>query len=143
MSKTTALTFTAAFVLFAACILIGDYASRSAARQGYAEDGAPRYAMYDGYDWGLESLETPSGFMGLLAASVSVAGVIMWVREDEQPHATRASILKLDERRTRPRLNAPVHRNNMAGAQASSGESGAQPHEAESLTPLERVIRGY
>jgi hypothetical protein len=144
MSKTTALTFVAAIVLFAACIVIGDYGARSVAQQRYAAEGATPFMMFDEFDTELESWERASGLMGLMALSVLVAGTILWVRDEEPPHSKRVSILRLDERPPRQILTAPAPYNSAAGARARFDEGGAQPqHEMESLTPLERVIRGY
>jgi len=80
---------------------------------------------------------------GLLATSISIAGALLWDRET-QPQENRASILGLDERAaTRQMVREAAPQQKAFAANVHVGETGATAHEEESLTPLERVIRGY
>ncbi len=139
MSKTTALTFTAAVVLFAACVAISLYGPRLAVNRIYGAE--KQFVIYDA-DMGLDSWERVAMLTGLLGVSVTIAGALLWERET-QPRAQRVSVLGLEERAGRRILRTAVPRKSLAAAEIHVDESPARLHEEESLTPLERVIRGY
>lgn len=138
MSKTTALTFTAAIVLFAACVTASVYGHRIAAERMSTLDGY--YTIYDA-DLGLDSWEQASVFTGLLGVALTFAGALLWDRETQSP-AQRVSVLGLDGRAGRRifRTAAPLK---IVAATIQVDENCAQLYEEESLTPLERVIRSY
>jgi hypothetical protein len=140
MSKTTAHTFTAAVVLFLACMAISQYGDRLTENGMSTPDG--QFVMYDAYDMGLKTHERVAGLIGLLSFSVAGAGALLWER-DIYPRAQRASVLGLEGGAGRRIIRAAVPRKSMAAAKINVEDSGARLHEDESLTPLERVIRGY
>lgn len=139
MSKTTTHTFTAAVVLFAACVAISVYGQRIAVDQIYAGD--ERFIMYDG-DMGLDSWERATILTGLLGVSVTFAGALLWNREI-YPQAQRVSVLGLEERTEGRNFRTPLPLKCAAAAETNVDESSTCRHEDENLTPLERVIRGY
>jgi hypothetical protein len=140
MSKTTALTFTAAIVLFLACMAVSQYGDRVTENQMSTPDG--QFAMYDSDDIGLKTHERLAGLIGLLSFSVAGAGALLWNREI-YPRAQRASVLGLEVRTGRRIIRMAVPRKIVAAAKIHVEDSRARLHEDESLTPLERVIRGY
>ncbi|MDT4897810.1 MAG: hypothetical protein QOH25_2887 [Acidobacteriota bacterium] len=142
MSKTTALTFAAAAVLLAASFAINIYGHHSIAAQRAAER-EQEFTMYCyDCDTGLESWERTAVLTGILAIAVSFAGVLLWDRET-QPEAKRSSILGLNEQMAGRIVRRVAPQSIVAGAAARIDESNARLREEESLTPLERVIRGY
>ncbi len=139
MSKTTALTFTAAVCLFAACVAISLYGHRLAVNR--ISEAGEQFIMYDG-DVGFDSWERAAVLTGLLGVSVTMAGALLWDRET-QPRAQRVSVLGLEESAGRRIFRMAVPRKRMTAAEIGVDESYARLHEEENLTPLERVIRGY
>jgi cbb3-type cytochrome oxidase subunit 3 len=137
MSKTTALTFTAAFLLLAACVMTSVYAPRNSAR--YEQEA---FIIYDGYDSSLETWERATQLTGLLAISLSIAGALLWNRET-QPQAKQATILGLNEMSPGRMLRATAPQQTIVAAKPHIDGMIAPAQEEESLTPLERVIRGY
>lgn len=137
MSKTTARTFIAAFLLLAVAVLAGVYGSSH-----IMTDKPSTFIIYDGYNESLVTWESLTQVTGLLAIAVSVAGALLWDRET-RPQAKQSSILGLDETAAGRMLRATVPRQTLAAAKAQTGEMSAAVDEEESLTPLERVIRGY
>jgi hypothetical protein len=138
MSKTTALTFTTAIILFAACMAISLHGQRIAENRMYA--GNEQFAIYDG-DIDLNSWERAAGLTGLLAFSVTIAGAMLWSGEI-YPRAQKVSVLGLERREGRRIIRPPAHLNSATAAEIHLGESCARLHEEENLAPLERVIRG-
>ena len=141
MSKTTALTFTAAFLLLAVCVM-ASVCSLSPESQMSAADREAQFIIYDGYNASLETWERLTQLTGLLAISVSIAGAMLWDGET-QPQAKRASILGLDETAARRMVRAATPQGAAVAAKAHVDGIGASSREEENLTPLERVIRGY
>jgi hypothetical protein len=138
MSKTTALTFTTAIILFVACMAISLHGQRIAEDRMYA--GNEQFVIYDG-DMELNSWERAAGLTGLLAFSVTIAGAMLWSREI-YPRAQRVSVLGLERREGRRIPRPTAHLNSATAAEIHLDESCARLHEEENLTPLERVIRG-
>jgi hypothetical protein len=100
------------------------------------------FIIYDAYDMNLETWQQVTGLTGLLAISVSVAGALLWERET-RPQAKRASILGLNETAAGRMVRAAAPQRKAVAAKAHVDRTVASLPEEESLTPLERVIRGY
>jgi hypothetical protein len=137
MSKTTARTFIAAFLLLAAAVLAGVYGSSR-----IMTDEQSPFIIYDGYDESLVTWESLTQVAGLLAIAVSIAGALLWERET-RPQVKQASILGLNETAASRMVRAAATQQTIVTAKAHTVEMSAAIYEEESLTPLERVIRGY
>lgn len=145
MSKTTARTFILAAVLLAMCVMTYMYGHRSVENQLIAAGEAlPPFSMDDYYPYYMElkTWEQAAAVIGLLGVSLSVAGAIRWDRE-MSPELNQSSILGLNEQATKRIVRSAAPQNVVSIAAARLDESNARWREEESLTPLERVIRGY
>jgi hypothetical protein len=145
MTKTTARTFATAVVLLAASVTIELYGHYSVARQRIAAGYSSGYTLYDVYDRYQMELETwnqAAGLTGLLAIAVSLVGAMLWDREDP-PKPAQGSILMLDGIAGRRAVRARAPLETGLAAELRVDESCRRTHDDESLTPLERVIRGY
>ena len=138
MSKATALTFAAAAVLLTACFAISEYGYRIVASQMAAE-GLPEFTMSHGYEAERESWGRLASFMGLLAVSVSIAGTMLWDRET-RPESEHASILGLETRAAGRIVRASSARKSAVNAEIQRYRINQRSVDAESRTPLERVI---
>jgi len=143
MTKTTALTFATAVVLLVAAVTFEFYGHYSVAKQRSAAGDSPGFIITDGHEMDLDAWEQAAGLTGLLAITVSLVGAMLWDREDP-PKLARTSILMLDGAKAGPivRATKPL-KNRCATAELRVDESRRRIQDDESLTPLERVIRGY
>ena len=142
MSKTTALTFIAAFLLLSVCVMAGIYGPGIIESRLHATDGLWPYAIYSDHDPSFKTLDQMVLLTGLLAVSLSIAGAMLWDRET-QPQARQASILGLDETALATMVRPTATRRTIVAANVHVDGISAPAQEEESLTPLERVIRGY
>lgn len=142
MSKTTALTFNAAFLLLAASVMAYVYSLNLIESQMSVADRESPFIIYDGYHASLETWERVTQLSGLLAISLTIAGALLWDRET-QPQAKQASILGLNEMSPGRMLRAAAPQQTIVAAKPHIDGTIAPAQEEESLTPLERVIRGY
>lgn len=145
MSKTTARTFIAGAVLLAMCVMIYMYGHRSVENQLIAaREALPQFSMDDYYPYYMElkTWEQAAAVIGLLGVSLSVAGAIKWDRE-MPPELKQSSIFGLNEQGARRIVRRAAPQNVVSIAAARIDESKKRLREEESLTPLERVIRGY
>ena len=142
MSKTTARTFIAAACLLVVSLLINTYGERIFEGQPATVEGLPSYSIHDVCPAGVAPWERAAGLIALMAVSISIAGVMFWDREP-QPMTEQASVLKLDGGATRRMARIATPLKSATTAPVYVNQSNARLHEDESLTPLERVIRGY
>jgi hypothetical protein len=140
VNKTVVRTYLAAVALLAVSLLIGLYGHYLFESQRFAEKGL--FTVTDACFSPLDTWEQASGFIGLMAISVAIAGTMFWDREPD-PIAEQSSILRLDERAPGQMMSVAAPLKRAVVVQAHVDESNARLHEEESLTPLERVIRGY
>lgn len=142
MSKTTARTFIAATLLLAASLAINIYGQRIVESPMMTEEGLPLYTSCSHCSSERENWERAAALLGLLAISVSIAGAMFWDRE-AGPMTEQASLLRLDDSAARRTNRVAAPSKSVGIADARIIESTAHLREDESLTPLERVIRGY
>lgn len=140
MSRTTAHTFITAALLLALSITFYLYGHHLAERQMPAAEGM--FTLHQCFDGQFDSWEKAGSWLALVGISVSIGGVIFWARE-MQPIVERASILTLDIRGPGPITSTAAPLMSVDVPQAVIDEDRAAPDEDESLSPLERVIRGY
>jgi hypothetical protein len=148
MNKTTALTFVAAVFLLAASLAMDIYGHESAAGRKYAAREVSGYATYDDEDAEPGAWERASGLAGFLSLTLALVGAMLWDREDAPPHEARRSVLMLDGCAARqvagvsaPSKSPESLRNTLAAGMPVCESSVRSPRD-ESLTPLERVLRG-
>ena len=146
MSRTSVHTFiTAAFLLVLSLILYL-YGQSVVEREMIAGDGM--VMMCGDYCAQLESWDKAAGWIGLVAVSVSIGGVIFWERE-ARPIMEQASILRPNERAPGRMIEVATPLQSAVITEVHTDESSVRRHEEgcpsqnDCLTPLERVIRGY
>lgn len=146
MSQTTAQTFITATLLLVLSMTLYLYGHHVVESQIAEVDGM--VPMYHYYDMQLEMWEKAAGWVGLVAFSVFIGGMIFWERE-KQPIAEPASILRLNERAPGQMVEvaAPLPVALITAVHLDESNVRRQVVESSSedeyLTPLERVIRGY
>ena len=140
MNKSVAGTFIAAAVLVVVSLSINFYGQSIVESQRLAGEG--QFTAYDVCGSQLDPWEQASGIFGLMAFSTSIAGAMFWYREQD-PIAEQSSILMLGERTATGTVRMAAPPKDAAIAKAHVDQSHERRHEDESLTPLERVIRGY
>ena len=145
MSKTTARTFLAAAVLLAVTAMIYIYGYRVIENQmAAAREAEPQLAMSDNYHMyfrELDKWERAAILTGLLAVAVSITGAILWEREMPSV-AQQSSILGLNQQAAGRNVRRAAPQNVVAFMAPGPAESHTRLCEEDSLTPLERVIRG-
>lgn len=141
MRKTIVLTFTAAVLLMAAASTL-ELHGRNVYEYHMAAVGSPSFTWHEYHHPLLESWDRVSDVVWLLSLGVLVAGLMLSAAEPTPPH--HVSMLGLDAGARRRSVRAPstakspVLSNVRAAAQCLPRD-----HDDESVTPLERVIRGY
>jgi hypothetical protein len=135
MRRMTTLTFIAAIVLLIMALAISSYGEQVLASR---EKG--RYHIVCGDDLEEQSWNRATGLIVLLSISVLVAGTMLWSGESEADER-RASILGL-EKRAEEQSFVTIAPAPLCWQSVVVGDAGFDSgRAAESLTPLERVIR--
>jgi hypothetical protein len=142
MSKTTIGIFIVAAFLLVVSLAINILGRRIVESQLITAEGQQLYPRCDHCGTALDDWQQAASLMVLLAISVSIAGAMFWEKET-RPVTGQASILKLNERRAEQSGTAAARRDSGVLAAIGIDESNTRLSEDETLTPLERVIRGY
>lgn len=145
MRKTIVLTFTAAALLMAAAFALGICGREIFEGQMQAVDGLPRFSMYECYDCGamMESWEKAAVVAFLLGLSFVIAGAMLWQAETPAP-SQRLLVLGLNAGTPRGVASTPAPTQSAVVIKVRAHVATLpRADEADGLTPLERVIRGY
>jgi hypothetical protein len=144
MNKSIALTFTAAVVLVLSAVAASIYGHQFNESQMAAQDGSTQFTMYDCDGIGLQtdSWDNAASVLVMLAVSVPIAGGMLWDKEI-RPQTKQRSILGLEGEAAGRIARTTAPRKSVVSEETHARASSTWPSEAERLTPLERVTRGY